>query len=227
MTTAETHILVVNPVTETRYEERTRAELQEVCPADVSFTVVSIAEGPAAIESPEDEQNAVAGIVARAVEWRSRCDAIVNNCFGDPGLRRVREAADVPVVGPGQASYHLAAQLGDRLAVVTVTDGVVEMLRGVADAAGVRDRLTSVRTSGLHVAELEGPAAAERVADECVAAVTEDHADVVILGCTGMAELAAVAKARLEASCPGVPLVVPGTAAFLTAYALARTCPAM
>jgi allantoin racemase len=222
MRAVTTHILVINPITEVRYEDRTRAELEVVCPPDATFEVVSIIEGPAAIESPQDEQDAVAGIVARAEEWRGRCDAIVNNCFGDPGLERVREAADVPVVGPGQASFHVAAQLGQRLSVVTVTDGVVDMLRDIAALAGMRDRLARIRTSGLHVAELEGFAAGDRVADECVAAVRDDGADVVILGCTGMAELAAVVKARLGSAYPRVPLIVPAMTAFLTAYSLAR-----
>ncbi len=222
MMTENVRILVINPINEARYEAVTRAELEAVCPPDPTFDVVSLVDGPATIESREDEQCAVPGVVARVAEWRAGCDAMVINCFADPGLREARQETHLPIVGPGAASFHMAAQLGRRIAIVTVTDSVVDMIRDVALAAGVGDRLASIRTTGLHVAELEGPDAAQRVAEECVATAREDSADVVILGCTGMAALARVANERLREDCPGVPLVVPATAAFLTAYAMAR-----
>jgi allantoin racemase len=69
-----------------------------------------------------------------------------------------------------------------------------------------------VRASGMAVLELESdPArAVAAIVEQAAAAVTEDHAEVICLGCGGMAELEAAVRERT-----GVP-VVDGVAAAVT-----------
>src|SRR5437773_8798057 len=62
---------------------------------------VPIERGPASIESEFDEALAAPDVIARAIEAeRDGCDAVVVNCFGDPGVRAAREAVGIPVLGP-------------------------------------------------------------------------------------------------------------------------------
>ena len=49
---------------------------------------------------------------------------IYNGCFSDPGLEALRELTSIPVVGPGAAALHLAAQLGTRMTIPGYGEGV-------------------------------------------------------------------------------------------------------
>ena len=64
-----------------------------------------------------------------------------------------------------------------------------------------------MRACEVPVLALEDPGARTRLVDECRRAVEQDGADVVVLGCAGMAELCAVIADEI-----GVP-VVDGVAA--------------
>ena len=47
-------------------------------------------------------------------------DAFVMGHFQDPGLYEARSALSIPVIGAGESTLHWAAQLGRRLALVTI-----------------------------------------------------------------------------------------------------------
>ena len=76
--------------------------------------------GPAAIQGAADGDAAVAGVLALLPAAReAAADVIVIACFDDTGLDLVRAAAHCPVIGIGQAAFHMAALLGHRFSVVT------------------------------------------------------------------------------------------------------------
>ena len=66
-------------------------------------------EGPAAIESAEDEALAIPPMLALIREAAPRHDAVVIACFSDPGLEQARQLVSIPVVGIEESSLHLAA----------------------------------------------------------------------------------------------------------------------
>jgi allantoin racemase len=53
---------------------------------------------------------------------RTGVDGVMVACSGDPGVIEARSAVDVPVVGPWEATLHLAASYAYRFGVVTVED---------------------------------------------------------------------------------------------------------
>jgi allantoin racemase len=84
-------------------------------------------------------------------------DAFVMGHFQDPGLYAARSAVRIPVVGTGEATLHLAAQLGRRLGLVSI-DPVFEVWHHEqAERYGLRDRISGVVGLGL-VPEDFGPA---------------------------------------------------------------------
>jgi allantoin racemase len=213
-------IAVINPVTTREFEPMTADELRDCCPPDVVTEVVSLKSGPPSIQCLLDEAAAIPGIMESVRELDGRVDAIVVNCFADPGVRMAREITRMPVVGPGESSVCMASQLGQRISVVTVLASAVQMIRHNIRAAGMQHNVVSVRSTGMGVAETvsRDVDVVGRLASECLAAVQEDEADVLVLGCTGMAGLGDEVHSRLLAKGHDIPVVSPTPAAIYIAY---------
>ncbi|MCU0802173.1 MAG: aspartate/glutamate racemase family protein [Rhodobacteraceae bacterium] len=152
------------------------------------------ASGPPAIQGPEDGEMAVAGLMAMLPAARkAQVDVIVIACFDDTGLALLQTAAHCPVIGIGQAAYHTAALLGHRFSVVTTLAVSVPVIAGNIADSGFAPLCSKVRPSGLGVLEVDkaNPATRARLSAEIDAAQHEDNVTAVILGCAGMAQLAA------------------------------------
>ena len=75
-------------------------------------------------------------------------DAFVMGHFQDPGLYEARSALSIPVIGAGESTLHWAAQLGRRLALVTI-DPVFEVWHyEQADLYGLSHRISHVAGLG-------------------------------------------------------------------------------
>jgi allantoin racemase len=185
-------------------------------------SVVSIERGPASIESEYDEALATPEVIGRIREAEQEgFDAVVINCFGDPGLKAGREVVNIPVTGPGEASMHLAATLGHRFSVVTVLDNVLPMLYDEAAVYGVESKLASVRSIDVPVLDLhlDLDDLAAALVNESVKAIEDDGAHVIVLGCTGMTGLSQAVTEGLAEQGYEAPVVDP----LIAAIKLART----
>jgi allantoin racemase len=152
------------------------------------------ASGPPAIQGPEDGEMAVAGLMAMLPAARkAQVDVIVIACFDDTGLALLQTAAHCPVIGIGQAAYHMAALLGHRFSVVTTLAVSVPVIAGNIADSGFAPLCSKVRASGLGVLEVDkaNPTTRARLSAEIDAAQHEDNVTAVILGCASMAQLAA------------------------------------
>ena len=127
-------------------------------------------------------------------------DAAVIAAFVDPGLAAARESFPFPVVGVAEASMLTACMLGARFSIVTSGRRCVWIFREVADAYGLGSRLASV-----HAIEDEGhdpvtqpEATVAALADVARRAVTDDRADVILLGGAPFAGLRDKIAAQLD-----------------------------
>jgi allantoin racemase len=178
------------------------------------------ADGPPAIQGPEDGEAAVAGVLAMLRRAKAvGADAIVIACFDDTGLAEVRAAAHCPVIGIGQAAYHFAALSGQPFSVVTTLAVSVPVIEANIRAYGFAGGCRRVRASGLGVLEVDAasPATMARLSDEIGLAARDDGASAVILGCAGMAPL----LPRLQADA-GITLIDGVRASAVLASALVR-----
>ncbi len=140
--------------------------------------------------------------------------AVCINTMSDSGLHALRSRLTIPVVGPGQSSFHLAAMLGRRFSVITMWPEWFWMYEKTARETGLKDRLASIRHIGTRPDTAELLAGKEEIVFDkllaaCRAAIDEDGADVLILGSTTMHQSHAWLSQRLE-----VPLLNPGLVAF-------------
>jgi allantoin racemase len=211
-------ILVVNPNASVEMTDVIREQLHAVARPDVVVDVVNPPGAPPAIESALDEAACVPPMLALVRQAASRgYEAVVIACFSDPGLDAAREATDLPVVGIQDAAMHLAAQLGYRFSVLTTLAHRAPLRERAALLAGLDRRLASCRPLDLPV--LETVVNREQVLQKIVRvgrqAIEQDGAEVLVLGCAGLGDLAARASAAL-----GVPVIDPNAAALKLCEAL-------
>ena len=211
--------LVPGPLSQSRGVEeleRRRNLLQEWAFAGTEVGIAENLDGPASIESAYEEYVSIPGSLelAAAAEGDG-VDAIILGCFGDPGLDGFREILSVPIVGPCEASMHVAAQLGHSFGIVTVLDSVVGPLRTLARVAALDSRLATVVACDVPVLEL-GDESYGAVRAGCEAAIGAGS-DTLILGCMSMAFLGVSERLAAEL---GVPVLNPARTALKTAEGL-------
>ena len=204
-------IKVVNPNTTASMTRLIEASARTAAGPGTGVIAVGSAMGPASIESHYDEALSVPGLLAE-ITGGQPADGYVIACFGDPGLDAAREVASGPVVGIAEAAMRAAGYLGRSFSVVTTLARTAGRAYELADRYGVRAYCRNVRACEVPVLELDtDPKARARIAEECRAALEVDGAEVIVLGCAGMADLCAELGAEL-----GVP-VVDGVAAAVAA----------
>ena len=212
-------IFVINPNTSESVTDHIRRELEKIKRSDTELTVVNPEHGPVSIESVYDETLVgppTLELVRRANE--EGYDAIVLACFSDPGLDAAKEISDIPVVGIEEATMHIAAMLGHKFSITTAfrsrapTRDVHVRLRGLESA------FASTLVLNMSVLEMDAhPAEAKaRIQELARQAVEEDGAEVIILGCAGLAGYAEDIEREV-----GVVVLDPTSVAFKVAEAIA------
>jgi allantoin racemase len=212
-------IFVINPNTSVSMTDHIRDAITPIKRADTELTVVCPDRGPETIESAYDEAHAVPPtleLVRKANE--EGYDAVVLACFSDPGLDAAKEISMIPVLGIEEASLHVAAMLGARFTVLTPRRERIPSRLEHVRKRGLDHFLASVRCLDLSVAETDADPAGtkKKILDVAKRAVDEDGAEVIILGCSGMAGYASEIEERLN-----VKVIDPTSVALKLAEAMA------
>lgn len=184
-------ILVINPNTTSSMTAKIGLAAQSVASGGTEIVAVNPADGPPSIEGYFDEVFAVPGIIAEMGKAPA-ADAYVIACFDDTGLDAARCASGAPVIGIGEAAFHMASLVAGKFSVVTTLARSVPAIEHNLAKYGLASRCAKVRSSEVAVLELERPGsnARHRISQEIGRAIREDHAEAIVLGCAGMADLA-------------------------------------
>lgn len=180
-------LIFINPNSSAHMTGSIVASAREVLP-EAEILGWTNADGPPAIQGPEDGDAAVPGLLALLPKAKAEgADVIIIACFDDTGLAEARAQAHCPVIGIGQAGYHVAALLGARFAVLTTLAVSVPVIEGNIRALGFGPACEVVRPSGLGVLEVEdgSPGTMAHLAAE-LTAMEAGEATAVVLGCAGM-----------------------------------------
>lgn len=184
-------LLVINPNTTASMTEKIGAAARRVAGPGTKILAVNPASGPASIQGYYDEAMSLAGLLGVIREARD-FDAVIIACFDDTGLDAARCLTDRPVIGIGEAAYHMASMISNKFSVVTTLGRSVPALEHNLHRYGLAARCVRVRSSEVAVLELEHPGsdACNRISAEIGRAVAEDRAEAIVLGCAGMTDLA-------------------------------------
>lgn len=211
-------ILVINPNTTRHMTETIGAAARRVASPGTDIIAANPMDGPAAIQGFYDEAICVPGLLD-LIRRTADFDAVVIACFDDTGLDAARCLTDRPVIGIGEAAYHMAAMLSNKFSVVTTLARSVPALEHNLTRYGLAARCARVRASDVPVLELERPGsdARARISAEVARAIAEDKAEAIVLGCAGMADLAASLSAE-----HGLPVIDGVVAAVALSEAMVR-----
>jgi allantoin racemase len=211
--------LVPGPLSRFRGPEeldRRREHLQSWAAPGVEVGIAENNDGPGSIESGYEEYRSIPGSFEVAAQAEAEgYDAQILGCFGDPGLDGFREILTTPMVGPCEASMHVACQLGHKFGIVTVLDSIVAPLHKLARIAGLDSRVATVVAVDIPVLELHD-GSYDTVLGGCRTALAAG-ADTLILGCMSMAFLGVAEQLSEEL---GVPVINPARAALKSAELL-------
>jgi Asp/Glu/hydantoin racemase len=206
---AAAHILVINPNSNPAVTAGLDDALATFRFADgPSIGCTTLAEGPFGIESQEHVEQ-VALPLRRLIEEDNAADAFVIACFSDPGLHVCREATRRPVLGINECGVLTALARGERFGIIAIAAASIARHRRYLRQMGLTDRFAGERPLGMTVAETtSGDDTLPRMEAVGRALVKEDGANVIVMGCAGMARH----RAPLEAAL-GVPVIDPTQAA--------------
>ena len=210
---------IVNGNTTAAMTKTIAAAAAKAARGDTVIRAVEPSFGPASIEGAYDDAFAVPGILTRIAEGEAEgAHAHVIACFDDTGLDAARALANAPVIGIGEAGFHLASMLAHKFAVVTTLSRSVPVLENNLLRYGLERRCARVRATDVPVLELDNPAsnARAKIGAEISRALEDDHAEAVVLGCAGMADLARALSDEF-----GVPVIDGVAAAVVLAEGLA------
>jgi allantoin racemase len=216
-------LLVINPNTSREMTETIRVSAQAAAEAaGVEVATRCPSAGPESIEGRFDEIISAYWTLDCVMRVVGQYAGIVVACYGPhAAIEGIREATDIPTLGIMEASILCALPLGSKFGIVTTSPRWQPLLEEGVRSLGMESRCAGVRSSGLAVLDLEREPEEQvrkRLAEEAHAAVLEDGAEVIILGCAGMAGLE-----ESVAAAAGVPVVDSVRAGVTMVAALARS----
>ncbi len=212
-------IVVINPNSTEACTQSIDAAVDALRFADgPDIECVTLSEGPPGIESQRDSDSVIGPIRAYIHGRDNDAGAFVIACFSDPGLHAAREATDHPVFGIAESGYLAAMTRGERFGVISILQSSVARHGRYVRQLGIAARSAGDRAIGLGVVELsQEELVLGRMVETGTALRDDDGADVLILGCAGMARY----RDRLSDAL-GLPVVEPTQAAVTSAIGQLR-----
>jgi allantoin racemase len=210
-------ILVVNPNTSEAMTGEIAAAARRAASVGTEILAVQPFFGPVAIDCAVESYVSAVAVIDRVVGVCELYDAVVMAGFGEHGRDALQELLDVPVLDIAESAAQVALMLGRTYSVVTTLERSVAAIQDRLLLAGLAQRCASVRACGLSTAEVDAdPATAvAAIVAEAKQAISLDRAEVICLGCGGLAGAAEAVTAQL-----GVPVVDGVAAAVRLAEAL-------
>lgn len=207
-------VLVINPNSSVAVTDALDAALAPLrAPGAPDIRCITLGEGPPGIESQAQVDAASAHVTAAIAH--EPAEAYVIACFSDPGLHAAREQTRAPVFGIAESALAAAITLGTRVGIVAILDRSIPRHRRYVRSLGLDSRLAGDRALDIGVAGLADRARTlARLVDVGRQLRDLDGADVLILGCAGMARYRHDVEQAI-----GMPVIDPTQAAVAQALA--------
>jgi Asp/Glu/hydantoin racemase len=206
-------LFVINPNSSRTVTEGIAEAVAPLQGMGAPIECLTLAEGPPGIESQAQADETIAPMLRLAASLEDHAAGYVIACFGDPGVHALRDRTAKPVIGIQEAAVATALTLGQRFGVIAILPASIPRHLRSLGAMGVLDRLAGDRALGLSVADLADPETTQSRLIETGRQLRDtDGAEVLILGCAGMARY----RGRVEQAL-GLPVIDPCQAAVATA----------
>jgi allantoin racemase len=141
---------------------------------------------PPSVDSLAEMELAAPGILEQVLKSeREGADAVLIWGCHDPSLLSSRSLVDIPVIGPGSASMHIAAFLADYFSLIVQLPEVEQLAwRQIRDYR-LEEKCIGVYSVDIPVLELGKPESYDAVKETVIESI-EDGADAVCFGCMAL-----------------------------------------
>ncbi len=207
-------LLIINPNSDKQMTQAILSSAIQFSDGDFDVNCLSTPDAPAFIDTYRDTAEALPGMVELLKMYEADYDGFIVACHCDPNLDLMKEMTNKPMVGIGEASMKIATMLGHRFSVISTASRSVPNKEALIRSYHLQDLLASVRFPG---AALENRSDEDRYLLTAQTAIEEDMAEVIVLGCAGMAGL----DKRLEQKL-GVPVLDGVVCALIIATGLVK-----
>ena len=183
-------LLIINPNTTQSMTHKIGVAARAIANDRTEIIATNSQNGPASIQGFLDVARCVPGLLDE-IGRHPHVDAIVIACFDDTGLDAVRTMVNKPVLGIGEAAYHAAAMVANKFSVITTLSKSVPGIENNLDRYGLAKKCGKVRATDIPVLKLEENDAETlaKIKREIAAAIQDDNAEAIVLGCAGMVDL--------------------------------------
>jgi len=184
-------ICIINPNTTRAMTQKIDLTAKKFASADTEIVSVEPNVGPESIEGFYDEAFCIPGLVEE-IEKHSDADSYIIACFDDTGLDVIRSITDKPVIGIGEAAYHIATMVAGNFTVITTLSRSIRPLTHNLKKYGLFENCVKVTAIEVPVLDLENISSEnlDKLNKGIQDAIENDNAESIILGCAGMADLA-------------------------------------
>lgn len=202
-------IKLINPNSNETVTDGIRAAVEAIAfEGGPEITCVTLKEGPIGIETQAHVEQVTLPL-RDLIKSDTDSDAFIIACYSDPGLHVCREATVKPVFGINECGVLTALARGERFGVLAIKDASVRRHIRYLRQMGLLDRLAGERPLDLSVAETaSGPDTFAKMVSVGTALRDLDGADIIVMGCAGMARHRRMLEAEL-----GLPVIDPCQAA--------------
>ena len=207
---SKTRILVINPNSNPSVTKGIDDALNRFrSSTELAIDCCTLDEGPFGIESDADIEAVVPLLVSRILAVSDDHDAFVIACYSDPGLPECRAVTKKSVLGIHESAVTLSASYGCKFGVLALGYESIQRHINYVRRLGFRDFHAGERPLNISVDQAANdPDTLRKIIETGRELIDEDGAEMLILGCAGMAKHRKAAQEAL-----GVPVIDPVQAA--------------
>ena len=184
-------ICIINPNTTKAMTHKIDLTAKNFANVDTEIISVEPNIGPESIEGYYDEAFCIPGLIEE-INNNINADGYIIACFDDTGLDAVRSITDKPVIGIGEAAYHVASIVSGNFSVITTLSRSINPLKHNLKKYGLIEKCVSISAIEVPVLDLEEISNdnLDKLNKGIEKTILEDNSEAIILGCAGMSNLA-------------------------------------
>lgn len=202
--------------------KKRREILQSYASPGTEVRLVMTKNAPPSVDSLAEMELAAPGILERVVQSeREGADAVLIWGGHDPSLLSARSLVDIPVIGPGSASMHIAAFLADYFSLIVQLPEVEQLAwRQIRDYR-LEEKCVGIYSVDIPVLELGKEENYDAVKDTVIESI-EAGADSVCFGCMALNNHVDRLTEELRETHPGATIIHPGRTSIKLAEMLVK-----
>jgi len=187
-------LLIINPNSNEEFTSLIKDCAYKVISHGTEIVCKSTPGAPLLIDNHIDEILCGPGMIKLLKGNEAAFDAFLVACTCDVNIDVLREITEKPVIGIGESSMMAAMMLGGKFSVIQMGPRGITMKERMIRKLGFESRCASIRSIDPESSKDMG----EKVLDAARLAVDKDGAEVLTLGCAGLAGLDQKVSHELE-----------------------------